>query len=179
MTAQAQGRTFKRAGNVTLELLKIVAGKSYFVRFTGDMHLGKEVAAKVEVDPTTGEVKTKKKDPAYVAFVDNLEDGQPRQIIVSTVMRKELDEAFPNFAYVGKSFEFSIQRPSGKEYNVPQIFQLEDETDDDKARTAAVIAAFEPRKQELLAARAAAQAAKESGAPAAAATEDKPKAGKK
>lgn len=115
----------KVIGNVTLPLMKIVANVDYYVRFTGDIHLGKEIAGQAKVDPETGEIKGKK-EPAFVAFVDNLETENPVQIIVSTVMRKELIEQYPDSAYVGKCFMFSLTRPTGKSYNVPQIAEIED-----------------------------------------------------
>lgn len=115
----------KIKGHVTLPLLKIAVNTNYFVRFTGDIHLGKEISGNAMVDPNTGEVKSKK-EPAYIAFVDNLETEEPVQIIVSTVMRKELMEQYPNDDYVGKCFMFSLNKPAGKSYNVPQIAEIED-----------------------------------------------------
>lgn len=126
MTEQTKAKFVpKILSNVTLPLLKIVTNTDYFVRFTGDIHLGKEISGNAIVDPATGEVKSKK-EPAFVAFVDNLETCDPVQIIVSTVMRKELEEQYPSAGYVGKCFMFSLTKPSGKSYNIPQIAEIED-----------------------------------------------------
>lgn len=125
-------KRFKKTASVTRNLLKIVAGHEYAVRFTSEMHLGKEMPPKLEADPVTGEVKKIVKQPAYVAFIDNLdvpgdnEDGfEEMQTIISTVMRKEIEALYPNNSYVGKAFVFS-QVKVERGYNVPQITEIED-----------------------------------------------------
>ena len=136
-------KRFTKTASVTRNLLKVVAGKEYAVRFAGEMHLGKEMAPKIEVDPTTGEVKKTAKQPAYVAFVDNLdvpdtnEDGyEEMQMIVATVMRKEIEALYPDNSYVGKCFVFSQEKVE-RGYNVPQITEV---ADPDPARGAKVLA---------------------------------------
>lgn len=135
-------KKFQKTASVTRNLLKLVAGKEYAVRFTSDMHLGKEMPAKLEVDEVSGEVKKVAKQPAFVAFVDNLdvpednEDGyEEMQTIISTVMRKELEALYPNQSYVGKCFVFS-QVKVERGYNVPQITEV---ADPDPARAAKVL----------------------------------------
>lgn len=132
-------RTFKKTANITLELLKIAAGVEYYVRPIGAMHVGKAVAPKVEVDKATGEVKTVNKEPAMVMFIDNLEDDQERIMICSTVLRKELAEAYPNDGYVGKTIGFKQTKVAGKDYNLVELWEVEDPT---PSRSAEVVAKF-------------------------------------
>jgi hypothetical protein len=136
-------KRFKKTASVTRNLLKIEAGKEYAIRFTGEMHIGKEMPPKIEADPITGEIKKIVKQPAYVAFVDNLDvpetntDGyEEMQTIISTVMRKEMIELYPDHGYVGKCFVFS-QVKIERGYNVPQITEIEDP---DPARSAQALA---------------------------------------
>lgn len=160
----------KIKGHVTLPLLKIVVNTDYYVRFTDAIHLGKEISGGAKVDPETGEVKGKK-EPAFVAAVDNLENEAAAQIIVSTVMRKELMEQYPNDSYVGKCFMFNLTRPAGKSYNVPQIAEIEDPNPE---KAADAVTKFKAKRAE------AAQVAGDPGAAnEAAPTADKPSAKKK
>lgn len=153
MSTEIAKRTFKKTANVTLELLKIVANTEYYVRFIGPMHIGKAVAPKVEVDKATGEVKTVNKEPAMVAFVDDLMTDQERIIICSTVLRKELAEAYPNDSYIGKTFGFKQTKVAGKDYNLVEIWEVEDP---DPTRSAMVLEAHKARA--ALAANTATQA---------------------
>lgn len=161
----------KILANVTLPLLKIAVNTAYYVRFTGDIHLGKEISGNAIVDPDTGEVKSKK-EPAFVAFVDNLETDDAVQIIVSTVMRKELMEQYPGHDYVGKCFMFSLTKPAGKSYNVPQIAEIEDPAPE---KGTAARLKFESARKVAADIAQADPAANGSGEPAAADTSKKKK----
>lgn len=130
-------RTFKKTANVTLELLKIVANKEYYVRFTSDMHVGKAVAGPVKVGADG--VPLPAKAPAQIAFVDDLETDNERIIIISTVLGKELADAYPGASYIGKCFGFKQTKVEGKSYNLVELWEVEDPTPD---RSAAVVAAW-------------------------------------
>ena len=116
---------FEVTRDVTLPLLKIKVGESYFVTLLAPMFLGKEIAAKATVDAATGEVKSVARQPAYLVHALNLKTGGKVQFICSTVLRKQLDEEYPDQSYVGKSFRFSIEKIDGKNYNVPQIAEIQ------------------------------------------------------
>jgi hypothetical protein len=116
----------KRIASVTVELLKIKTGVEYFVKFTGPIHLGAAMPDEVTVNKETGEVKTTPRQPAHVAYVVDLENMAPRQIVVSSVMASELDRSFPNAGYVGLCFAFTIRKIEGKQYNGVTIDQIEE-----------------------------------------------------
>lgn len=162
--SEVQKRTFKKTANVTLELLKIVANTEYYVRFIGPMHIGKAVAGPVKVDAATGEVKPGK-EPAMIAFVDDLETDKERIIICSTVLRKELAEAYPNDSYVGKCFGFKQTKIEGKSYNLVELWEVEDP---DPKRSADVLEAHKARAAKAVeAAKAAETVPADEGSPAA------------
>lgn len=148
MAEAIQKRTFKKTANVTLELLKIVANTEYYVRFIGPMHIGKAVAGPTKVDAATGEVKPGK-EPAMIAFVDDLETDKERIIICSTVLRKELADAYPDDSYVGKCFGFKQTKIEGKSYNLVELWEVEDP---DQKRSADVLEAHKARVAKLAAA---------------------------
>lgn len=151
MAEAAVKRTFKKTANVTLELLKIVANVEYYVRFIGPMHIGKAVAGPVKVDPNTGEVKPGK-EPAMIAFIDDLETDKERIIICSTVLRKELADAYPNDSYISKTFGFKQTKIEGKSYNLVELWEVEDPN---PARSAEVLEAHNIRAAKAAAAAAA------------------------
>lgn len=132
-------RTFKKIASVTRELMKVKPGTEYHVRFVSAMFIGKEMPPKTKVDPKTGEVSLEKRGPAHIAYVDNLETDAEQQIICSTVLRKEIDEAYPGNAYIGKCFWFRITKVEGKDYNLCEIAEVEDP---DPTRSAEVISAW-------------------------------------
>lgn len=143
-TATPAKRTFKKTANVTLELLKIVANKEYYVRFIGDMHIGKAINGPVKVD--AGGNVMPAKAPAMIAFVDDLETDNERIMICSTVLSKELADAYPDASYVGKCFGFKQTKVEGKSYNLVELWEVEDPSPE--------------RSAEVLAKWKAAQAAK-------------------
>lgn len=89
-------------------------GKNYYFTFLGKM----EVRAEHE---NTGKGKGKSKrtmEPPTVAKVRNLQNNKEFELIISSVPKARLEEAYPNGEYVGKSFHM-IKHPKaeGKRYN--------------------------------------------------------------
>ncbi|MGH7743753.1 MAG: hypothetical protein ACREQ5_02900 [Candidatus Dormibacteria bacterium] len=69
----------------------------------------------------------KRKAPATLANVINLEDGSVCQIIVNAVVKSVLNDEYPNDGYVGKCFAITKRgRAQGKQYNPFDIEEIED-----------------------------------------------------
>jgi hypothetical protein len=119
---------FKKTANVTLPLLKMAMGTSYFIKFLTAMAVGKQMPARKVTDPDTGEVKEVKEQPATVAQVTQYDSDAKVigdfQVICSAVMGKELGEAYPDHSYVGKTFELAQFKLPGKRYNGCTIAEL-------------------------------------------------------
>lgn len=114
---EATGPKFKVKKTLTPALLKFVEEETRYVKITGEIYLGKEQAAK------DGD---KKKDPAHLAPVINLETGEECVIIIGAVVASVLKESYPGTDYVGKSFAITKKaRQPGKQYNPYQVDELE------------------------------------------------------
>lgn len=120
---------FKVKKNLTPPLIKFVEGQPRYVKITSPMFVGKDMKAK-EGD--------KKKEPALLCDVINLETGEVAQIIVSAVVKSVFTESYPNHEYVGKGFEITKQgRAPGKQYSPFTVQELELE-EESPARPVAV-----------------------------------------
>ena len=108
---------FKRKKNLTPPLLKFAESEARYVKITAPMYLGKEMKEKA------GE---KKREPAMLADVINLETGEEAQIICSAVVVSVLNENYPNNGYVGKGFAITKKgREPGKQYNKFSVEEIE------------------------------------------------------
>lgn len=105
--------------NVTLPLLKIVANSTRYFKMTGAMFIGKEI------EGGRKDAAGNPQKPATLAHCVDLETGEEGQFIVSHVLYSELNGAYPDDSYVGKSFAFSFTRPAGKKYNLVTIAEIE------------------------------------------------------
>lgn len=107
---------FEKVKVVNRQLLKFVKDETRHVKFEGPMHLGKEMKAK------EGE---KKKEPATLANVVDLETGEECQIIISAVVKSVLEEEYPKNAYVGKSFGITKRgKAPGKAYEQYTVVEV-------------------------------------------------------
>ncbi len=121
---------FKKIKAVTLRQLKLKMNVEYYIKFTGAMTLGKEIPEKATVDSKTGEVvPAAKREPAHIAFIVNLETGEPMMMVCPTVLRKELEEAYAGEGYVGKCFGFVQTKVEGKKYNLVEIWEVAEPDD--------------------------------------------------
>lgn len=124
---------FEVVSHVTLPLLKIEDDKTYAVTIETAFKKGEAVPArKIKeeyTDPETGEVKTrdamsKVQEPPVLCQVTNLFTGERAQMIAGAVFHSEITKKYPDDAYVGRSFQFSVQKASGKRYKVPMISEV-------------------------------------------------------
>lgn len=108
---------FKVIKNVTLPLVKMEEDYPIYVKITSAMFVGKEVK---------GDGKTATMEPAVLAHVVNLENGEAAQIIISAVIKENLKDNYPEDSYVGKQFEFiKHAKRVGKRYNDYSITEIE------------------------------------------------------
>jgi hypothetical protein len=134
----------ERIKSVTLAVLRIVPGTVYYVKIVSPIKVGEKI--------------DDKKEPAEICEVIDMETGEHRTLVTSTVMRKELTKAYPADAYVGKFFELSQSRREGKNYNDVSLCEIGDPSthfEEERTKRAAAIAAAEA------AAKAAAKAAED------------------
>lgn len=96
------------AKHVTLPLFKWEDNKPRYLKITSPIFIGKEIQEKGAA---------KKKEPAHLMNVVDLETGEEGQVIVATVLRGILSEEYPGDAYVGKGFAITQRKIPGKDYN--------------------------------------------------------------
>ena len=108
---------FNKIRAVTMPVLKIKKGVEYFLKLTSPMALGKEI-------------KGSNMGPATVCQAVNLETAELGQVICPYVLAKELHEAYPGDAYVGKCFSLVLTPVPGKRYNAVQLSEVGDPTGD-------------------------------------------------
>lgn len=108
---------FKRKKVLTRPVLKLREDNPVYIKIQGPMQIGKEMKPGAD---------GKKKEPATVADVINLESGEEAQIICGAVIKSVLNESYPDNKYVGLCFAFTKQaRQPGKEYNPVHIEEIE------------------------------------------------------
>jgi len=88
-----------------------------FVRFEGPVYQ----SARLE----HGTPAQKKMEPPFMADVENLKTGEAGQIILPTVLHKELDEKYPEHSYVSKNFQLRKINIDGKSYSIWSITEIE------------------------------------------------------
>lgn len=102
---------FRKIRSVTLPVLKLAEGVERFFKFVTPMYVGKQI--------------DDKKEPATLAQVIDLETGEEGLIIIGAVLRKELEEAYPNDAYRGKCFAIANNGKRGdKKYNSYSVSEI-------------------------------------------------------
>lgn len=107
---------FKVVRNLTLPLFKFVEGTPQNLLITSAMFVGKEMKA----------IEGKKKEPATLCNVTDMETGEAGQIILHAVVKSILNDEYPNDSYVGKAFEICKKgKDPGKEYNRFTVWEIE------------------------------------------------------
>lgn len=109
---------FKKVRVVTLPLFKWQANLERYYRFDGAMFQGKPMKENVAEG-------AKKKEPAILANVTDLETGEQGQIILGKVLQEILTEDYPADAYVGKCFAIEQRKIAGKDYNGYSVTEIE------------------------------------------------------
>jgi hypothetical protein len=103
---------------LTRPLLKFMADAPHYVRIECAMYIGKEMKA------AAGE---KKKEPATLCDITDLETGEQAQMIVNAVVKSVLSESYTGDTYVGKCFSITKKtRTPGKSYDPFNIVEIED-----------------------------------------------------
>ena len=108
---------FKILKRVTLPLFKIAPNTEYYFKCESVMFIGKEIADKSP--------DAKRKEPATLMRVINLENGELGQIICGTVLRGIFNDEYPADSYVGKSFAVEMHKVVGKDYNGYSVTEIE------------------------------------------------------
>ncbi len=102
---------------LTRPLLKFAKDIPIHVLIEGKMYIGKEMRQK------EGE---KKKEPATLVDVVNLDTGEQCQVICSAVVKSVLNEEYSGDAYVGKAFRITkLGRAAGKSYDAYGVAEIE------------------------------------------------------
>jgi hypothetical protein len=119
--------------NVTLPILKLEIGIPVYVKPTGAMFIGKDITAR-EKDPL------KKKAPATITEVINLETGELCQLLVPSVLKGIWEDDYTEWdnpadfekrkavksLYIGKGFMLEKQeKRAGKEYFPFSVSEIE------------------------------------------------------
>jgi len=94
---------------VTMPTIKIAAGETVWVKFLDAI----QTKQKQEKNEKTGLMEEKTIDIAHIV---TLNDGEEGQIVVGDVLKKNLDENYPNAGYVGKGFQIEKKQVPGKRY---------------------------------------------------------------
>ena len=120
---------FEVVSHVTLPLLKIEDDKTYAVTIETPFKKGEAAPARKvkQTNPETGEIEevmTKPQEPPVLCQVTNLFTGERAQMIAGAVFHSEITKQYPEDKYVGKSFQFTVQKASGKRYKVPMISEV-------------------------------------------------------
>ena len=124
---------FKRKKLLTRPVLKMEEGKQRAVLIEGAMFVGKDIKSRTE------KPEDKKKEPATIVNVTNLETGELAQIVVNAVMKSILTEEYPNDTYVGKCFLITkMGRQPGKQYNPFHIEEIEDPRESPKVDSSSI-----------------------------------------
>lgn len=128
--------------HVTVPLLKMEKNVPYYVRFETAMTVSKPITSSRKLTPEEEQAKAlldsknPRKEPPVIAQVTNLETKQRAQIICPAVLVSELRENYAGEGYVGKCFELVQHRVEGKSYNLVNITEIADPTDDEEAAKA-------------------------------------------
>lgn len=116
---------FTRKKALTLPTLKMVIDTPIYVKINDIKH-------KESLDEKTGKIKVNKDtgEPELlpVASVVNLETGELNELVMGSVLIKNIQEAFPTESDVfGKCFEITKHnKKTGKRYHTYTIFEIEE-----------------------------------------------------
>jgi len=108
--------SFRAVKAVTRPLIRFGASPE-FVRFEGAIYQAPPLAH--------GTASQKKMAAPFMADVVNLKTGEAAQIILPTVLHKELVEKYPEDSYVSKDFQLRKINVAGKDYSIWSITEIE------------------------------------------------------
>lgn len=108
---------YKVLRNVTMPSVKLEMETPYYLKATGAYFTGRAQKA-----GKNGEVM----EPATVLPVVNIETGEVGQLILGSVLKGLLDEAYPAEGYVGKAFRIvKHEKRPGKRYFTYSLDEIE------------------------------------------------------
>lgn len=107
--------------NVTVPTLKFPDGSRIAVKIISKIEKGKEMKE--------GRGGKPKMEPADVAQVMRLSTGEVVQLIFGTVLKSEIEDAYPEHSYVGKCFVIEKHAKAvGKTYATYSVTEVADPT---------------------------------------------------
>lgn len=107
---------------VTVPTLSPKPDSPIYVKMLSKIFVGKEIKPSTAQDAEGGAIQK----PADLALVVNLETGEQMHLIVSAVMKANVEETYPKDTYVGKSFRISkLGKRAGKRYFDYAIAEIE------------------------------------------------------
>jgi len=111
---------------VTLPLWKWQDGVEKAFRIETPIVLGKAVKDRGPAGADKGTKGAVEMEPAHVCNVIDLETGELKQIITGTVLMGNLQENYPDGAYVGKCFISTQSKIEGKRYKAYSLAEIAD-----------------------------------------------------
>lgn len=112
-----EGLKFKVIKRVVVPVLKLIAGTPRFFQIAEPIQTREK-----EEKNDKGEVV---KGTIDICRVTDLETGEMGEFVVGNVLRDDLNDAYPNAGYVGKSFRFLKKDVPGKRYKTYEIDEIE------------------------------------------------------
>lgn len=113
----AQGFQFEVVKRVTLPTFKLEVDIPLFCEITDPIFLSEAKAGK--------DGKKEDRQPAHVANVMNLTNGEFGQIVMGVVLAENIKEKYPDDSYVGKSFSIVKKtKREGKNYHGYEITEI-------------------------------------------------------
>jgi hypothetical protein len=111
---------FTVKARVTEQLIKLELDTEYFVKFDSAFYKAKKNGTPRTVAPGVQE-----KEPPYLAKITLLDDSSQGVMIIPQVLRTEIDDYYPDEAYVGLQFRIVRHKLEGKSYNTFDIAEIE------------------------------------------------------
>ena len=117
ITAEALKRVRKGTDQITRTVLKQVNGETLSVIIEGPFVQAPPIVRKGKV------VDDPDKKPPMIAEVEDFSTGTKHFLIGNTVLVSELEQAFPDGAYIGKAFDITPNK-GAKDYRVYSIAEI-------------------------------------------------------
>lgn len=125
------GLKFTVKKRVKETVIKIDFDTEYLFRVEAPIYKAKENSAPSRKSPEDGA----KQEAPHLVSVTLLDDNTRGVIVVPHVLRTELEDAYPDNAYVGRMFQVIKHKIEGKRYNDFEINEIE--TDGELSETSA------------------------------------------
>jgi hypothetical protein len=103
-------------------------GAECYVKIVSAMHVGREMKSDEKDDAG------KKREPATILEVINLETGEEAQVIAAAMIRSTLEEEYPGESYVGKCFYIANrgkqESKAGNRFNRLYVEEIEEPSEE-------------------------------------------------